>query len=89
MRTTEEGLRCWENVELELEAALCMSSARYIAVCCGSYIFKIYVGFQFIPKMSRHTYRTYAMLTTKLVVTAFIWKLLNHWVFRLCISRSP
>lgn len=75
MRTTEGGLRCCGNVELELEVALCMCSARYIAVYCASYIFKIYVGFQFIPKMSRHTYRTYAMLTTKLVVTAFIWKL--------------
>lgn len=65
-----------------------MYPARFFGVCYVSYIVKMCAGFQFIPNISRYTCRTFAMLTTQLVVPAFIWKLLNHWKFGLCISGS-
>lgn len=80
---TEWGLSFGGNIELELEAAFCRYPARFFGVCCVSYIVKMCAGFQFIPNISRYTCRTFAMLTTQLVVTAFIWKLLNHWKFGL------
>lgn len=53
------------------------------------FFFKIYVDFQFNFKHFKIHLKNISMLAVKLVVTEFIWKLLNHWMFGLCISRSP
>ena len=53
------------------------------------FLFKIYVDFQFNFKHFKIYLKNISMLTVNLVVTEFIWKLLNHWMFGLCISRSP
>lgn len=59
-------------------------SAKFLA-----FFFKIYVDFQFNFKHFKIHLKNISMLAVKLVVTEFIWKLLNHWMFGLCISRSP
>lgn len=79
MAVAEWDLCRWGNTELRSEVAFChLCSARFLEVCCVSYILRIRAGSQFIPRLSRCTCRTFATLIINLVVAALIWRL--HWI---------
>ena len=88
----EKNKKRWQWLSSSLSGKYSLNWRQLSACALPSslhFFFKIYVDFQFNFKHFKIYLKNISMLTLNMVFTEFIWKLLNHWMFGLCISRSP